>query len=70
MRVLKIAERLAVQRATLAQLAQEFDVCERTIRRDLEALSVAGIQVRNTADACQHRVSGFWWVDTNQRRSA
>lgn len=60
-RVLRMAEFLRGGRRSLAELAKEFDVCTRTVRRDLEALSVAGVPVRNSPDTGEGIV-GYWWV--------
>jgi predicted DNA-binding transcriptional regulator YafY len=62
-RCLRTIERLKVRRATLAELAQESGVSTRTVRRDLEALSAAGVPVHNTADAAANGYNGFWWVE-------
>lgn len=62
-RVLRLSRRLQRRRATLAELAEEFQVHQRTIRRDLECLSLAGFRVRNTADAAANGYNGFWWLE-------
>lgn len=49
-RVLQLAERLRGRRWSLEQLAQEADVTTRTVRRDLEALSSAGVPVQQARD--------------------
>lgn len=55
--MLRLMTRLSVKRATLHELAAEFRVTTRTIRRDLEALSLAGVQVRKTTE-----FNGFWFI--------
>lgn len=62
-RTLSLMQRLQRGRATLKELAEEFKVTTRTIRRDLVALQDAGIPVRNTSDAYANGINGFWWVD-------
>lgn len=62
-RCLRMIERLKVHRASLDQLATEGGVSTRTIRRDLEAVSAAGVPLRNTADAAANGFNGFWWVE-------
>ena len=62
-RVLCLIESLKHKRATLQSLADEFNVSTRTIRRDLEALSLAGVPVRTTADAYANGINGFWWIE-------
>jgi predicted DNA-binding transcriptional regulator YafY len=63
-RVLALMQRLRSGRHTLASLACEFRVHQRTIRRDLEALSVAGVPVRHSADVAgdDAPLRGFWWM--------
>lgn len=61
-RVLKVSQALQGGRRTLDSLATEFRVSTRTIRRDIEALSEAGVPVRNTADAYANGLNGFWWI--------
>lgn len=41
--------------ATLAELADRFEVTERTIRRDLEALQAAGVPLVDDVDREGHR---------------
>lgn len=62
-RLIRLMERLKVRRAALGELSREFGVTTRTIRRDMEALSVAGVPVRNTADAAANGFNGFWWIE-------
>ena len=62
-RCLAMVEHLKARRATLSQLAQVYGVCKRTIRRDLDALSLAGVPVRKTTDAAADGLEGFWWVE-------
>ncbi len=62
-RVLRLAERLRGSRATLDALADEFKVCTRTVRRDLEALSVAGVPVRSTSDNYAVGLPTYYWVE-------
>jgi len=56
-RALQLIERLKGQRATLIELSQDFGVTTRTIRRDLEAISAAGIPLQSTDES-----GGFWFV--------
>jgi predicted DNA-binding transcriptional regulator YafY len=51
-RLLKLSRRLEGARyaPNLLELAHEFGVCERTIRRDLECLEEAGIRVPKWRD--------------------
>lgn len=60
-RVLTMMHYLRGGRQTLEQLAEEFKVSTRTVRRDLEALSVAGVPVRYSGDTGE-RLAGYWWV--------
>lgn len=60
-RVLKIQWRLEQRgRYTLGELAREFGVCERTIRRDLEALEAAGVPISHDTDHTGH--NSTWWL--------
>lgn len=61
-RCLTLSQRLKGGRFTLRQLANEHGVHERTIRRDMEALSVAGVPICNTADATATGKNGYWWI--------
>lgn len=49
-RVLQLADRLRGRRWSIEQLAQEAGVTTRTVRRDLEALSSAGVAVQQASD--------------------
>lgn len=60
-RVLTMMHYLKGGRQTLEQLAEEFHVSTRTVRRDLEALSVAGVPVRHSGDTGEG-FAGYWWV--------
>lgn len=60
-RVLQMIGYLRGGRRTLADLAIEFRVCRRTVRRDLEALSLAGVPVRHSNDTGEG-FTGHWWV--------
>ena len=44
-RVLSLIKLLRTQRMDLAQIAQEFHVTSRTVRRDLQALNAAHLHV-------------------------
>jgi predicted DNA-binding transcriptional regulator YafY len=65
-RTLQIAERLRGGRRTLESLAREFGVNTRTVRRDIEALELAGVMVRTS------RFEGlpgvYWWIVTTRER--
>lgn len=65
-RALSVAGRLYREPETLGALADLHHVHPRTIRRDLEALKAAGLDV-------QHEVTGtgpgVWWIE-RMRRSA
>lgn len=54
-RILKMAERLRGGRCAIDDLARDFHVTTRTVRRDLDVLSVVGAQV--------HRFEGVYWID-------
>ena len=60
-RCLRLMDRLANRRATLQQLAEEYAVTTRTIRRDLDVLEAVGIRVRSRVDEGQ--MAGVWWVE-------
>jgi predicted DNA-binding transcriptional regulator YafY len=60
-RVLRLIDFLKTGRHSLSSLAQEFGVSQRTIRRDLEALSLAGVPVRNTTPT---DFNGYWSVQS------
>lgn len=45
-RVLRMIEALRVRRLSLRELAREHQVTTRTVRRDLEAISAAGLPLR------------------------
>ena len=47
-RSLKMQRALGRRRWTLKELATEFDVTTRTIRRDLDVLKRAGIQIKSS----------------------
>lgn len=74
-RVLTMAELLRRGRYDLDQLAREFSVTTRTVRRDLDALSVAGVAVQHSRSDPSRDARALWWVDQQrwtdgQRRSA
>ena len=48
-------------RVRLAPLAEEFNVTERTIRRDIEALESAGVPITTKGGENRWR-SGVWWL--------
>jgi predicted DNA-binding transcriptional regulator YafY len=62
-RVLTMAETLRRGRQSLDELADTFNVTTRTVRRDLEALSVAGVAVRSTKDTPANGCTSYWWVE-------
>lgn len=62
-RALQLAECLRAGRRSLDELATQFQVTTRTVRRDLEVLSVAGVMVRSTKDAHASGLTSYWWVD-------
>lgn len=66
-RVLTMADRLRAGRRTLEELAQEFHVSTRTVRRDLEVLSVAGVRIRRREDTGEGFTS-YWWVERETTR--
>ena len=55
----------ASRRATISGLAQKMDVTTRTIRRDLEALQVAGFPIFDELVDSQR----FWKLDTKPFRN-
>lgn len=59
-RVLGIMRRLQDGRASLGELATEFAVHERTIRRDLYVLSEVGIPISNNAS--RGYPGGVWFI--------
>jgi transcription initiation factor IIE alpha subunit len=62
-RVLKILRQLeAGGRYTLAGLAADLGVCERTIRRDLYALEDAGISIGHNSDTDGVWEKSYWWL--------
>lgn len=61
-RVLQLSDRLRTGRYTLRSLADEFGVNPRTIRRDLEVLSVAGIPVVRGAVLERDMAEVVWWI--------
>jgi hypothetical protein len=61
-RALQLAECLRAGRRSLDELATQFHVTTRTIRRDLEVLSVAGVPVRSTKDTPANGCTSYWWV--------
>lgn len=62
LRVLRMTETLRRGRRSVDELAAAFKVTTRTVRRDLEVLSVAGVPVRSTKDAPAGRTA-YWWVE-------
>lgn len=61
-RVLQLAERLRGRRWSIDQLAQEAGVTTRTVRRDLDALSSAGIPVQQATDERFAPASPCWFI--------
>ena len=55
-RTLQVLIALRRDRRTLAELAVTLGVCERTIRRDIEALEAVRIPIR-------HEDHFWWWID-------
>ena len=49
-------------RFTLEQLAGRFNVCQRTIRRDMQALEAAGFAIGRVPDTGEGR-RGEWWLE-------
>lgn len=60
-RVLNLIAVLKDGRHTLPELAQRFNVSERTIRRDLIALQEVGVPVCRTPDS-DDGPRGVWWI--------
>jgi predicted DNA-binding transcriptional regulator YafY len=60
-RVLSIIERLRVGRRSIDELALEFHVTPRTIRRDLAAMSAAGLPLRQN-NAANQGPGVLWWI--------
>jgi predicted DNA-binding transcriptional regulator YafY len=50
------------RRWTLAALSERLGVCERTIRRDLEALEAAGVPIGHEAVGPGRWLRGWWWL--------
>lgn len=61
-RVLALQARLSAARCSLEALSRHFHVSTRTIRRDLDALSQAGVIVRHRNEAVQGP-DDVWWID-------
>lgn len=59
-RVLRVMETLKRNRRTLAH---DHTVSERTIRRDLEALTLAGVALRSSTDERGSRTPSRWWIE-------
>ena len=55
-RTLQVLIALRRDRRTLTELAVSLGVCERTIRRDIEALEAVQIPIHHEGD-------GSWWID-------
>jgi predicted DNA-binding transcriptional regulator YafY len=51
------------RRRSLDELAEHFHITTRTVRRDLEVLSVAGVPVRSTKDTPANGCTTYWWVE-------
>jgi predicted DNA-binding transcriptional regulator YafY len=62
-RALQMIQLLRGRRRSLDEFAGQFKVSTRTVRRDLEVLSIAGVQVRSTKDATANGLAAFWWVE-------
>ncbi len=62
-RVLRVAQRLRGGRCTLMDLARDFGVHKRTIRRDCEALRKAGYAVRHHVEDGDNQAGGSWWIE-------
>ena len=61
-RVLAILRRLeGGERVTLARLAEEHGVHQRTIRRDLAALEAAGVPLGHVPET-EEGEGRFWWM--------
>jgi len=60
LRTLALLRLLQARRIRLAQLAATLSVTTRTVRRDLEILSVAGFPVRHDRD--DYGDTGLWWI--------
>jgi len=58
-RVLRIAERLRGGSCSLEELARDFGVSMRTVRRDLDALDAAGQPVRHNNAEVQSEGSRY-----------
>ena len=54
------------RRANLQQLAAEFHVHQRTIRRDFQALEAAGVPVGHTPES-DIGVAGLWWISSTKK---
>lgn len=62
-RVLQMSQLLRAGRRSLDELAGQFGVTTRTVRRDLELLSLVGFRVRSTKDNAADGREGYWWVE-------
>lgn len=51
-------------RRTLIELAFMFGVCERTIRRDIEALEAAQVPICHGSETGEEW-GCYWWIDRN-----
>jgi len=60
-RALKLMQTLKSGRFTLERLAVKFDVCERTITRDIEALSAAGVPVCSYPETPDPDMETVYW---------
>jgi predicted DNA-binding transcriptional regulator YafY len=60
-RVLTLVERLRVSRCSIDDLAREFHVSTRTVRRDLAALQRAGVPLHQN-NAANQGAGGLWWI--------
>lgn len=64
-RALAIRRLLLARRHTLHELAAQFHVAHRTIRRDVYALEAAGEPVAHTPDSGEGRM-GEWWITDHE----
>ena len=61
LRLLRQLEASSPRRFSLRKLAQEYGVCEQTMRRDFQVLEEAGVAVKHTPDSDDGPI-GFWWI--------
>lgn len=61
-RTLRVMLALRERRRTLHELAQDFGVHPRTIRRDIYSLEAAQVPIRHGEfEGAEH--VGYWWID-------